>query len=338
MSDEVALFLAPGTRVLTLPGQSNPKLHLASESARQRWRHSALYPAFRWSAKAYRVALRLRATAGWGDVRLNTSIGWPLGAFLHDCLPRAHQAVVSLGTPGPARKVTVQLWDGPRVVGYLKYAELATARMRLEQEHRVLRMLPKGVGPQVLKFAEFARGCALVTMPIEGYSIRPTLSLSDSAQSLLASLKRGDSYPVDMHPWAIRLRERHGTAVDHWLATLAGARWPVVFQHGDFAPWNLLANPTGNLQAVDWEYGDAQGFPHIDCVYYTLQVAALIRRWRPERARDFAVGFLSQTLPASKAKALVSLAAFEAYQQASTDGHIEGAPLQEWRRAVWQSE
>ena len=80
-----------------------------------------------------------------------------------------------------------------------------------------------------------------------------------------------------------------------------------------------------------------KGFPHLDAAHYLLQVAALIRRWPPERARAFAVRHLDADLASTQADALVRLSAFAAYHEAQADGHTEDAPLQAWRRAVWEA-
>ncbi len=126
------------------------------------------------------------------------------------------------------------------------------------------------------------------------------------------------------------------------LSALAGRCWPVVAQHGDFAPWNVLQDSGGNLCALDWEYGSLQGCPHLDHAFYILQTAALIHRWPPERAGDYAVERLARTpwpaLEPAEALAVVRLAALDSYWKAVEDGYSSAAPLQAWRRRVWAGE
>lgn len=336
MSAVAARFLPPKARVLALPSADKPRLYLASESAAQRWRHSGLYPAFRWSARGYRVALRLKAALGLDRARVNPRGAWALGEFLQDCLPGVEAAVVSLGTPGPAQKVTVQLWEGPNVAGYLKYAETPAARARLEQEHGVLAALPAGAGPRPLKYAPFDQGQALVTAPVPGRAVPAGLPLATGLRSYLGRLRQAESWPLERHPWVLNMRQRFGAELDGWLEPLADRSWPVVFQHGDFAPWNVLRRADGTLAAIDWEYGNAHGFPYLDAAYYLLQVAALMRRWPPGRARAYAARHLGADLATPQAEALVRLAAFVAYHEALADGHDPSKPLQAWRRAVWE--
>lgn len=62
------------------------------------------------------------------------------------------------------------------------------------------------------------------------------------------------------------------------LGQLSGMRLKPVICHGDFARWNLLARPNGDLVVLDWEWGSETGMPGIDLVHYFLQDARLVRR------------------------------------------------------------
>src|SRR5215210_1117465 len=147
------LFFPPGTRVLALPSWQDPRLYLPTRSFPQRWEESAFFPAFRLRSRLRRLALRIGATAELGRVRQVRSTDWPLGEFTQDALPQAVSAVVLVGTPSRVQKITVQLRDeNGRVLGYLKYAENEAARKRLRQERGVLSGIPKGVGPELLKY------------------------------------------------------------------------------------------------------------------------------------------------------------------------------------------
>lgn len=336
MNDEVALFMPPNAEVLALPSIDRPRLYMVSQSTAQRWRHSGMYPAFRWTARAYRTALRLKGSLGLGPTIQSPSVDWALAEFLQSCLPRVGGAVVALGTPGPAQKITVQLWDGVRILGYLKYGRAPRAKARLEQEHEMLGALPANVGPRVLKYAEYGEGKALVTEPIMGHSVPPRLPLRSNMRRFLDGLYQDTGVALERHPWVRYMQHRFGRMIEPWLEPLADQSWPVVIQHGDFAPWNVLHGSDGTLAAIDWEYGNAKGFPHMDAAHYLLQVAALMRRWAPTRARAYAAKTLDASLSSAQADALVRLAAFESYQEAIADGHERCAPLQAWRRAVWE--
>lgn len=66
-------------------------------------------------------------------------------------------------------------------------------------------------------------------------------------------------------------------------AALAGHRVRSSLYHGDFAPWNIRAINTQNLQAFDWEYGQREGMPGWDWFHFFVQTSVLARRHSVER-------------------------------------------------------
>jgi hypothetical protein len=336
------LFFPDGTRVLTLPNWQNPRLYLPARYFLQRWKDSSFYPAFRLLARLNRLSLRIRATVGLGEVRQVRSSGWPLGEFTHDVLPQATSVVVLVGTPGPAQKLTAQLRDdNGQVLGYLKYGEKEAARKRLQQERRMLSCIPEGTGPELLKYGTLGDGEALLTTLLPGKSLPATLPPARDLTDFLTGLAVLPPVPITNHPWVRRARNRSQLELDPWFEALTGRDWPVTIQHGDFAPWNLLRRSDGRLGAIDWEYGTLEGFPYLDLAYYVLQTSALIYHEAPLRAAEYASKYLARQpqlmLRSVEARALVSLAAYDAYQGFREDGHLPTTNnLQMWRRAIWE--
>lgn len=336
------LFFPSGTRVLALPDWQRPRLYLPEQNFLQCWRESSFYPAYRSRARLYRFLLRIRATTGLVAVRTAQPSGWPLGEFCQEALPHISSAVVLVGTSGPAQKITVQLRDGKgRILGYLKYAEKEAARKRLRQEHQMLFNIPGARGPEPLKYGPLANGEALLTTSMSGRKLPANLPPASDLTGFLMSLAVLPPVPVEDHPWVLRIRERNKFEFDSWFETLAGKNWPVVVQHGDFAPWNLLRRPDGTIGAIDWEYGALESFPYLDLAYYVLQTSALIYRRAPSKAADHAAAYLSLqpqlALSRVEARSLTYLAAYDAYEKSLEDGHAPGDSLQTWRRAVWES-
>ncbi len=338
-----AAFFPAGTRVLALPGWKAPRVFLPAGGFREGWKKSALYPASRLSAQLYRLWQRFKAGARLSSAREARSDNWPVGAFARDALPPIASVVVLAGTPGPAQKFIVQFWgEQGEILGYLKYGEKPAARNRIVRENEILSSLPDGVAPRPLKFGPMGGGAALLMNAIPGFHLNARLPPPDSVRAFLDALVISGPTAIDTHPWVRALPPAVMHEADSMLSALAGRCWPVVAQHGDFAPWNVLQDSGGDLRALDWEYGSLPGFPHLDLAHYIIQTAALIYRWPPERARDYAVERLTRApwpaLEPAEALAVVRLAALDTYWKQMEDGQKSGAPLQAWRRRVWAGE
>jgi aminoglycoside phosphotransferase (APT) family kinase protein len=55
-------------------------------------------------------------------------------------------------------------------------------------------------------------------------------------------------------------------------------RLPIAAEQRDFSPWNVFVTPGGELAAVDWESGDACGWPALDLIYFLTYVVAYRER------------------------------------------------------------
>lgn len=329
-----------GTRVVSLPTQKRPRLFLMGDTPLKRWRESSFYPAYKSSAKGYRFLLRLKGLLGLGAYDLKHLNDWVIGEFLKDLFPNLSSLVVLLGTPGPTQKLIIQLWDDKNVIAYLKLAQSQAARARIEIEHEILTAIPKGIGPQVIRFGDTEIGKALLITPVAGKPLSVGLPPHRLVWEFAQSLHTSDIYSIDSHPWIQNLRLFNSSSVDLWTEQLSRHRWPLAYQHGDFAPWNLFDMSEGKLAAIDWEYGSLQGFPYVDIVQYCLQVALLIHRLPPKKAKTLVMRFLANRMKGFaqyEIEALVNLSVLSTFRQAEQDGHSQYSHQQIWRREIWAS-
>ena len=304
----------------------------------RRWKESAFYPGFRRSAKVYRFILRLKASLGLGKVHTSSLQEWKIKDFINDALPHAATAVALVGTSGPAQKLIVQIWDDQGVIGYLKYAETPAALRRLSNECTILSSLPIGLGPTVLKHGPVHNGRGLLLSPIAGRMLPVTLPPSKSVDAFLHNIPMCPPVKMSDHPWVQENLQDCGRHIMPWLEVLTDRKWPVVHQHGDLAPWNLIKASTGEV-AIDWEYGSIQGFPYLDFIQYCLQVGALINRWSPSYARHKTLGYLRRRFPEitqTEGHSLITLAGYYAFREALVDGHSGNTYLQSWRQVLWK--
>jgi len=333
-----ASFFPAGTPVIALPSWERPRLYVAAWNLKARWWASSLYPASRLGARLFRFVQRTRAVLGLATVR-EARGAWALESFLKDAgweglVPWA----VLVGTRGPAQKMTVQLRSpGGEIVAYLKYGESEVARRRIAHEYEVLKGFPRGLAPKPLFLSPIREGVGLLISAVRGRPVAARAAIPDAVLQYAATMPVVGRRPLSEHPWIVRLLGRGGSRVESWLHVLESREWAVLPQHGDFAPWNLLQD-SGQVRAIDWEYGTLEGFPGTDLAYYLLQTSALIHRWPPEKARARAAKLLASLpwpeLSYEEADDLLRLTAYDAYLKAMDDGHDANEPLQVWRRAV----
>ena len=336
LAPSLARFLPSGMSATSLPPGESPRLLIAAESPLERWRLSALFPAFRLPAKLRRQALRVTSTLGLLPTHVVPDHSPELHDFVAAHLPDVTASALLIGTDGPAQKLVVQFWRGDRIVAYLKYAEKPKAVDRLLRERVILGQVPEGLGPRVLQAGPLFDGQALLLEAIPGRTLVAIERPPNDAIALLDSLPKGEPREVGDHPWLRAIATYGELSIERYLAVLADRPWPTVFQHGDFAPWNLVRGPDGVLRAIDWEYGVVDGFPHLDSVHYTLQVGLLVHRLSPWSAAARAVSKLTAVdgLPSPTADAIVRLAALQGYLDNQRDGVPPEAPLQAARRSI----
>ena len=327
-------------RVVALPSWTQPRLLIPVNARRDAWAASAFYPAYRWTGRLRRAALRVRALSSMGAVVVTHDHEDLLRAYLRDVLPEAQVRAVQVGMPGGAQKLTAQLVDASgRVVGFLKCGAHPLSRQRLQIEHDILARLPAGAGPRALKFGAMGSFDALLLAPVEGQHLRSSLPPPPALTPFLEALQSTRVLALNDHPWFLRLGSDRDEVAMH-LDVLSKRSWPLVVQHGDLAPWNMLRLRDGRLVAIDWEYGRVDGLPGLDLAQFVLQVAMLIERSAPASGLLRAAALLerdrSLELTREESLALVALAAFEAHKNAAEEGLPFDDARQRWRRAVWQ--
>ena len=154
----------------------------------------------------------------------------------------------------------------PRVLAYEDYGghrlliETAVEGQPLRPDY--VRQHPaEGIGPVTEWLIDFHRASA-----------RPASEISDWFERLVALplAQLAGVFPENApeQPWIEAMREA--------VAPLREARFPLVFEHGDFSSPNILLGPERAVGVVDWELAEAAGLPGSD-IFFFLNFAAFSR-------------------------------------------------------------
>src|SRR5215204_1379352 len=191
---EAARALCPvNQEILELRDHGVPRWFVPTGNLQTRYSGVDIRPATSWKGRAYGAALRTWITLGAGrlthPVSSKRGAEWPLGELLLPDFPRLSTAAVSVGVPGPHQKITIQLMDERgHVLGFAKYAETARARDLIANEARMLGLIPKNVGPRLIRLNRFFEGDLLVQTPLPGRMRMPRSQPDEAHIALIERL------------------------------------------------------------------------------------------------------------------------------------------------------
>ena len=194
------------------------------------------------------------------------------------------------GTPGARQKVTIQVFQGHRILGYVKVTDQTDVADSFLHEAQLLKDLKqKGVKgiPEALACGETTDGLHYFaqtttksrhsTYPHQWTAQHETFvaQLHDATKTVLR-YEETDFFRM-MHV----LRDRMGWLNDKQQRivqqTLEVAEKPLLGKtvewsayHGDFTPWNMFVEG-GELFVFDWEYALRTFPPHLDRYHYLTQ-------------------------------------------------------------------
>jgi len=256
----------------------------------------ALYSAQRWRAKIWRAALSLllktpaaaifhRITLGVGERSEMMQFLAEQSGLPADRLPTP--AIKFGGLESVKSRLVLLACDAAnRPMKVIKVGLDVAGRAATDREADLLRKLPANM-----------LGCVRIT----GRLITPQISAfatdyfpgdspdDDIGMEILfhSWINPGPAVAVEsLDAWCELEAEVDVVAPAAWRilrATLAGTQVRSTLHHGDFAPWNIRAINSQNLQVFDWERGNLRGVPGWDWFHFIIQTAILARRHSAER-------------------------------------------------------
>jgi hypothetical protein len=213
--------------------------------------------------------------------------------------PPAYRTALVTGGSADVNKVVALVFPdgGRRPSLVVKFARIAPAIPGMKREAMVLARLEQRLGKPIdgvprllLEVPELSN--ALVETYVPGVAMTTQLTaktfaeLAAAATRWLSDLADGAA-PSESSIWWPRIAEPalerfdrvHGRNADPALVRNTVDRLrslgalPVVPEHRDFAPWNLLVSEGGQLGVLDWESAEPDGLPFLDLVYFLAYLA-----------------------------------------------------------------
>ncbi|MGH3037150.1 MAG: aminoglycoside phosphotransferase family protein, partial [Gaiellaceae bacterium] len=217
-----------------------------------------------------------------------------------------------LAAPGEFRSQKVLFFlfgaDGSSVPDYVvKITRDPALNARLENERRALELIHEAGFPAASTlprpvFFGYEHGLAVLGetavdgVPfIERTAATPECPLARSAIEWLADLGIATARPPAGGAPAVagrlaalferfrslyRLSRAHEAFLASQIASLADGETglPVVFQHGDPGPWNLLVTASGEPAFLDWEAAEVEGMPLCDLFHFVRSYGVRVSR------------------------------------------------------------
>ncbi len=196
-------------------------------------------------------------------------------------------AGVLLGNPTQAERRAILLLEN-RVGDYfvLKLGTTAEAIDRIKYEARLLGKLEsrfKGV-PSVLKNWDQSSSenpwCAF-SIPFCKSSQSPSL---ETQINLLTDWLTGQASDVfrESRAWEVMLARATALGVNEEIENSTRIlKLKSALTHGDFTPWNILLDESGDPFVIDWEYGSLEGVPGWDLVHSLVFTSVLVDKAEP---------------------------------------------------------
>jgi Phosphotransferase enzyme family len=178
-----------------------------------------------------------------------------------------------------------------------KFARVAKADFALEREAEILQGLererPELAGvPRIRASARRVGRVAIAQDAVRGKALNATIdhagfaAVATEVSEWLAALA-GRPAPQPVGSWAERLVRAPLDELDRDFASLVPADLPqrardllaglgdlpLICEHRDFGPWNIVVVEDGSLAAIDWEDAEPQGLPGLDLAYFLASAA-----------------------------------------------------------------
>lgn len=273
-----------------------PRPRTASARATARVARSLWYGARATHLLAPLVVLaRKPPVAGAGSLATALRDRWETSGL--GVAPAALDVVLLTGGESRLNKVVALAFptgaDAPALA--LKFARVTEAERGLSREATGLRLVAghrsTGQVPTLVFADRFGPAMVVAETPLTGeplitkLSARTQLPIATQMVDVLAGFVRDQAARSAERVVMSALDEftaAYGDAVGTPVLARVRARLaglpdlPVVVEHRDCSPWNVLLAPNGEIVLLDWESSEPYGLPILDLVYFVANAAFVV--------------------------------------------------------------
>jgi hypothetical protein len=264
-------------RFAILPSRTQPRWLLPLTDARRAIDGFELYTPYSRATRLMKaLVVRVRAIGWEGWVRHSVLMAarspLPIERLATEVTGEKHLSfAVSLGTPGPVQKVTVQVMrsDG-KILGYLKMPLKSGAEQRLRHEADTIEKLQRFAKlrahiPRLLFAGSWEGRFVVFQSAIEGEA--GPVRMTERHEEFLKILQDCEPVMVPGRKLVQRIAQRWEKTAPRLESSWQGLGREALrvasrevdsvsiecgVQHGDFVPWNMRVQPKG-LILFDWE-------------------------------------------------------------------------------------
>ncbi|MBU2947826.1 hypothetical protein [Zobellia uliginosa] len=270
-------------KYLVLPTKANPKVFLAVTNSRKAKVAFELYTPFSFKTRFLKAIAKIAFINFNFFARKIVSKKLVKSSFISFLEQQFHKDLTcSVYIATDKDKVVLQLQDASGVVGYVKYAINARGEKKLLNEKKGITILSRNnIVPKLMLEGVFEDSNYIILKKLEG---NVQLFDTDEYQKILNSFKKDTSYKLSNHPRIITLKE--SLAKNDFkdlsknlekIIARSTLNYLEVYEHGDFAPWNLIQTKEG-LTPFDFEYFEEKGLEYLDKIKYHFQIENLLNK------------------------------------------------------------
>lgn len=180
-------------------------------------------------------------------------------------------------------KVVIQIQSNYQIIGYVKLALNEIGKKHLLNENRAINILSdKNIISPALLFDTYDGLPLLMLKDLTGEvkSINP-----DDIEKMLNNFRKDKKFQLRHHPGMFQIRNKLKAKglcelMLHLeeLVNSSTEYYYEVFEHGDFAPWNIITSKEVCIP-FDFEHFEENGIEHMDLIKYYFQTGRLLKNY-----------------------------------------------------------